>query len=286
MQAIDLHTHSIYSDGTLSPAGLVERAKEKGLRALAIADHDTIGGLLEGEEAARKADIEFVPACEVSVYEGDLQVHMLGYYIDPRSKILADKLAELITLREERNYNMRQALARLGIEISHEQLSEAAGHDIITRLHFAKVLRDIGQVESIQDAFDRYVSPGGLAYVPHKALTAKEGVELIKSAGGVPVLAHPYLYKLNNSQIEKTIKTLTAYGLMGLEAIYSSHTTGQTMQAMSWAKKYRLVVTGGSDFHGSNRPSTEIGIGKGSLFVPYSILEGLKQARDAVRNNS
>ena len=284
MQAIDLHTHSTYSDGTLSPTELVERAKEKGLCALAIADHDTIGGFMDGEQAALAAGIEFVPACEFSAYLGDLQVHMLGYYIDPTSEMLVDKLTELITIREERNHDMQQALARLGINISNEQLREAAGHDIITRLHFAKVLMSIGCVESIQEAFDKYVSPGGLAYVPHKALTAKECIELIKNAGGVPVLSHPFLYKLDDSQIEDTIQTLVDYGLMGIEAIYSSHTAQQTELAKFWADKYNLVVTGGSDFHGANRPAVDVGIGRGNLFVPYSLLEGLKQARDIVRS--
>jgi len=283
MQAIDLHTHSTFSDGTLTPTELVERAKARGLRALAIADHDTIDGLLEGEAAALAAGIEFVPACEISGYQDDLQLHILGYYIDPRSEMLVDKLAELITLREDRNYRMQKALGRLGINISHEQLRESAGYDIVTRLHFAKVLRDIGSAVSIQDAFDRYVSPGRPGYVPHEAITAKDCIELIRSVGGVPVLAHPFLYKLDDSQIESAIKTLAGYGLLGIEAIYTSHTPEQTELAKFWANKYRLTIAGGSDFHGDNRPRTEIGVGRGNLFVPYSVLEGLRQVRDSVR---
>ncbi|MCL2617332.1 MAG: PHP domain-containing protein [Defluviitaleaceae bacterium] len=283
MDRIDLHIHSVYSDGTLTPGELINRAKAKNLRAISITDHDTVDGLTEGENAATAANIEFIPGCEISAYHNDLQIHILGYHINPRSKTLATQFSKLAIIRDERNQHMLQALSRVGIDVSNEQLEQAASGEIITRSHFAKVLWHSGHANSIRDAFDRYVAPGGAAFVPHTAMTVRECIEFIRCEGGVPVLAHPFLYHLHEPQVESLVQTLAGYGLMGIEAIYSSHTTYQINQATRWANKYRLVVTGGSDFHGENRPSSDIGTGRGSLFVPYSIINNLQDARDSLR---
>ncbi|MCL2852375.1 MAG: PHP domain-containing protein [Defluviitaleaceae bacterium] len=282
MKPIDLHTHSIYSDGTLSPGEIVARAKTKGLAAISITDHDTVQGLSEGESAAAAAGIEFLHGCEISAYHGNWQVHILGYCIDPRSQTLAAQFEELAAIRDERNRKMLDALGRIGIDVSHDQLSYAAGCNIITRSHFARVLWNRGYARSIQDAFDKYVSQGAAAYVPHEAMTTRDCIEFIRREGGVPVLAHPFQYHTDDSRTGKLVEELAGYGLMGIESIYTSHTLSQTLQAKRWANKYRLVETGGSDFHGENRPAADLGVGRGSLFVPYSIIENLRQAKSGV----
>ena len=282
MDRIDLHIHSVYSDGTLRPKEIVERAKLKGLRAISITDHDTVDGLLEGESAAALAGIEFLHGCEISAYYNDLQTHILGYYIDPRSKTLAAKFKELAVHRDERNQDMIDALAQIGINLSHEQLAQVADGDIITRSHFAKALWVGGYADSISDAFYKYISPGCPGYVPHEALTAVDCIEFIRGEGGVPVLAHPFLYKMDDTQLERFVKTLVDSGLMGIEAVYSTHTHAQTQTARKWANKYRLVATGGSDFHGDNRPTADLGVGRGSLFVPYCIVDELRQAKESL----
>ena len=280
MKRIDLHIHSIYSDGTMSPSAIVERAKSKDLAAISITDHDTVDGLLEGENAAAEAGIEFIPGCEISTYHGEWQIHILGYHIDPRSRTLASQFQELASLRDKRNLDMLNSLAQIGVTIGQEQLEQAAGHSIITRSHFARVLWNMGHALGVQDAFDRYISPGGPAYVPHKAMTTRDCIEFIRREGGVPVLAHPFLYRLDDSTTERLVAALTEYGLMGIETFYTSHSAAQTAQARRWANKYRLVETGGSDFHGENRPAADLGVGRGSLFVPYSVINDLRQAKD------
>ena len=278
MDRIDLHIHSVYSDGTLTPTEIAERAKARGCAAISLTDHDTMDGVPECEAAAESVGLELVCGCEISTYYGPWQIHILAYLMDSQSRTLVEKFSELALKREERNREMLAALARIGINISADQIRSAAGRNIITRAHFARVLCAQGYAASIQDAFDRYVSPGGAAFVPHEAMTARDCIEFIRGEGGAPVMAHPFLYKMDESYIDRFVGKLASDGLMGIEAFYTSHSPSQTALARRLANKYRLVETGGSDFHGEDRPHTEIGVGRGNLFVPYSVIDNLHRA--------
>jgi len=271
----------MYSDGTLTPAEIAARAKLRGLAAISITDHDTVAGCAEGERAAAAAGIEFVHGCEISAYQDGLQLHILAYLLDPRSQTLAARFAKLARLRDERNRDMLAALTGQGMEIDEDSLRRCAGSDIVTRSHFAIALRDGGYVGSIQEAFDRYIGYGGSAFVPHEGMTVRDCIEFIRGEGAIPVLAHPFLYKLEDDRAEKLVAVLAGYGLMGIEVLYASHTVAQTGLAKRWAKKHRLVETGGSDFHGEHRPHTDIGVGRGDLFVPYSVVENLRVLQQA-----
>jgi len=283
MKCIDLHTHTIHSDGTLSPVKLVEQAHANRLCAISITDHDTIDALAQGQAAAERLGIEFVPGCELSVYEGDIQIHILGYYIDATNQALITQLENLRALRDQRNDSMLKALERLGMPIPRDVLRDMASSRLITRMHVAKAMKHLGYCRTYDEAFEKYISYGRPAFVPHESMSVSACIDVLRGAGGVPVLAHPYSYELNTEEIEPLIAKLASYGLEGLECFYHNHTKMQTKRALSWASKHRLLSTGGSDFHGANRPGVELGRGSGGLCVPYSVWENLANHVNKIR---
>jgi len=276
---IDLHVHTTASDGTLTPAELVARAQEKGLQAVAVTDHDTVEGLTEALAEAAKREFEVVPGVEISVdYRGG-EMHILGYYIDPCSGPLLAGLEQLQEYRRERNPKVIRKLREVGLHITLEEVAEAAGGNVIGRPHFAAVLVRKGYAANTQEAFEKYLGAGQPAYVKKEKLTPEEGIELIVRAGGLPVLAHPkYIRDHNPDRLSALLDKLKGAGLRGVEVYYTAHTPEETDLYLGLTRKHALLVTGGSDFHGANKPEIELGAGTGNLQIPYELLAELRKA--------
>ncbi|MDK2932726.1 MAG: 3,5-nucleoside bisphosphate phosphatase [Clostridiales bacterium] len=275
---IDLHTHTIASDGSMTPSQLVQYAAQKHLAAIAITDHDTVKGVEEAVVQGKQSNIEVIPGVEISVdFEGEM--HILGYFIDVESPILNNTLERLKTFRKQRNPQIIQKLNELGIEITMAEVQRKANSEIIGRPHIADVMIQKGYISSIDEAFDKYLDKGKPAYVKKQKLLPKEGIELIKQAGGFAVLAHPIYLEEEGVELEILLKQLIQYGLDGIEAYYSEYTKGTQNKYLAIANKYNLIVTGGSDFHGKTKPKLDLGTGYGALRIPYHLLERMKRAR-------
>ena len=276
MKTIDLHVHTTASDGTASPAEAVKLAKAAGLSAIAITDHDTVSGYAEAAEAGKALGVEVIPGIEISTKYGRA-VHILGYYIDPDSDKLAPVLEWVVRDRDERNRKMAELMAADGLPVSYEEMHRRFGA-VIGRPHFAEVLVELGLAKDVRDAFDRYVEKGQKYYLPRNFLSIERSVEIIREAGGIPVLAHPFQYKLDDAGLRELIEHCMESGLKGIECRYSGYSTEQSKYLGRLAEEYGLIKTGGSDFHGENKKHISIGTGTGALEVPYQYLEKLREA--------
>ena len=277
MREIDLHVHSTASDGTLAPAELVREAKRLGLAAIAITDHDTQSGYKPAREEGERLGVEVVPGIEISTkYTG--AVHILGYYIDVDSPALREVLDWIVRDRDERNEKMCALMAADGIDVTYEYMQKRFG-EVVGRPHFAQILVERGYAESIRDAFERYVEKGRKYYQGRSFLSLERSIELIREAGGTAVLAHPFQYRLDEAQLRGLIERCIASGVEGMECMYSGYGQDKVEYLSSLAEEYGLLRTGGSDFHGSNKPDIALGSGKGELCVPYELLEKLKAHR-------
>lgn len=274
---IDLHVHSTESDGTLSPHDIVCLAAEMQLSAVALTDHDTVLGLPAAREAAKKASIEFVPGLEFSTEYHGREVHILGYYMDETNPEFLQKLDHFCAAREERNRKMAIKLQEAGFSISYEILTDTYPDSVITRAHFARYLTDTGQVKDRETIFGKYLGDGCRCYVPREKITPHEAIDTIRSSGGLAYFAHPLLCRMDRDYLDAFVKTLSEHGLTGLEAIYSTYLPHQERDMKRLAQKYNLLISGGSDFHGSNKPHIRLGTGTGSLRVPYCCLEQMKE---------
>ncbi|WP_320171605.1 PHP domain-containing protein [Maridesulfovibrio sp.] len=280
MSAIDLHTHSTASDGTMTPAELVRAARDAGLSAIAVTDHDTIDGLPEALEAGVKAGVEVIPGCELSVQSETGALHIVGLWVDSYSYTLKKAFDKIRDRRKSRNEGMVAKLRDLGFEISMEELL-AQGAGTIGRPHMARIMVDKGYVSSFDEAFVDYLGKKGRAYMPKDNISAEQAFELLHSTGATPILAHPFLLNNNEEKLEKEIHRLKELGLEGIEVYYSSHTVEMTGFIKKMAKKYDLQPSGGSDFHGYVKPDIHLGKGAGNLFVHHSVLDGLKAFRQS-----
>lgn len=278
-EAIDLHVHSNCSDGTLSPSELVDHAIKKGLAAFALTDHDTVDGLGEAiRYASGLPDApEVIPGIELSTEYHGQDIHMVGLYIDYADKSFLNKLREFVDSRTNRNRKMCRLLQEAGLEVAYGDLLKAYPDAVITRAHYAGYLLEKGYVKSRQEAFDRYLGDHAPCFVPREKVTPAQAVRLILEAGGIPVLAHPILYHMGEKRLESLVAELKEAGLIGIEAIYSTYTSADERQIRMLAAKYGLLISGGSDFHGAAKPGLELGNGYGSLFIPYSLLEPIKE---------
>ncbi len=279
MRYVDLHVHSNASDGTLTPSEVVHLALQKNLAAIALSDHDTVKGVPEAISAAEGTTLEVVPATELSCYYQNVEIHVLGLFVDYRDADFQAKLEELEQERMQRNLDMIALFQRDNISITLEELQAGNPQSVITRAHFARVLVEKGYCKDKNAAFDRYVGVGCPYYLPKPQITPELSLPLITKAGGIPILAHPMLYKLGYRQVEELIQYLIPLGLKGIEAYHSSNNISQSDKLRSLALKYHLVVSGGSDFHGANKPDIELGTGRGSLRITESILDAIKQLR-------
>lgn len=283
MKQIDLHVHSNISDGTLSPSDIVELAYQAGLSAIALTDHDTVAGIEEALTAAEQyksseQPLEVIPGVEISVGYKNRDIHILGLMIDYKNKELVSALEHTRGERDIRNIKMAKNLADDGIDISMEKLlAQEPEGTVITRAHFAKYLAGHGYANSVKDALQTYLDIDGKYYVSREYISPEHAISLIKNAGGIPILAHPLLYKLPIPELESLVKHLAEHGLLGLEAIYSSNMGHDEQYVRKLANQYSLAVSGGTDFHGSNKPDLQIGTGRGNMAIDYCILKELKK---------
>ena len=282
MKPIDLHVHSTRSDGTYSPKELVDYALQKGLAAFAITDHDSIDGLDEAIDYAntlRQTDPdvpEVIPGIEFSTEYQGKDVHIVGLYIDYKTPGFQKYLVDFVNSRTLRNQKMCSRLQNdAGMDITYEKLLETFPNCVITRAHYARYMMSKGYVKSISEAFERYIGDHAPYYISREKVTPQQAIELILSAGGIPVLAHPLLYGMGKARLEALVAELKEAGLMALEALYSTYTTGEEREMRALALKYNLCISGGSDFHGDNKPKLDLGTGYGSLYVPYEVLTKL-----------
>ncbi len=279
MSEIDLHTHTTASDGTLSPKDLVLEAKKAGLKAIAITDHDTTSGLKEAKEMEKLVQVEVVAGCELSVEYPKGQMHIIGLWLPIEPKELNSYLEFLRDKRHYRNQQILDKLRKENIVISYEEVMEVAKGESVGRPHIATVLIQKGFVSSVQEAFDKYLGPNGKAYVPKIKLKPKQAIELLKKEKATVILAHPFSLNLDPVELKKELIRLKDWGLDGIEVFYSEHSEQQTKLYLDLAKKLDLLVSGGSDFHGGVKKDIKLGVGKGNLNLPYSILEKLKEDR-------
>ncbi len=247
----DLHTHSTFSDGTQTITENVAMAGERGLSGIAITDHDTTEGYAEAYSAAVDTDLEIIPGIEFSAeYEG-ASLHVLAYFVDPDNADLKAELKRLTDTRFRRGELMVEKLQELGYDISFERVREIAGDDLIARPHIADAMVEAGIVSESKEAFDRFISDGGIAYVPKHALDPVDSLALIKAAGGVCVLAHPGMWKGNGSVPDALIEQMAADGMVGLEVDHPDHDAEQRSYYGALADRLGLIRTGSSDCHGA-----------------------------------
>ncbi|WP_313529535.1 PHP domain-containing protein [Anaerotignum sp.] len=279
---IDLHTHSYCSDGTYSPEGLVVLAKKQGIRAIALTDHDTIDGLEAFMTAGKKHGIETIPGIELGA-QCDLfhqpELHIVGLGLDPKAPILDEQMETMRQNRMDRNIKMVNQLAQLGLNITIDDVMQNAGGEIITRAHFANVLLKKGYIYTRDEAFSKYLSHGMPGYVPKTLFTVEQCIQMIHQAGGISILAHPTLYGLAQDQLNTLCSNLAPLGLDGIECYYSAYTPAQRKNMLKLATKHHLYPSGGSDFHGDNKPLIRLGKGRGNLAIPYSIWANMKKRK-------
>ncbi len=281
MRFIDLHVHSSCSDGTLAPSDLVRHAVSCGLSAFALTDHDNTDGLAEAFAAAAEAGIELIAGIEFSTEYKGKDIHIVGLDFDWRNPEFQQNVDYYREERWRRNQKMIAIMAADGIDISCEKMKAAFGDTVWTRAHFARYLADHGYVSEMWEAFRTLLGDGCKYFVPRQKAHPAEVVDLIRRFGGIPVLAHPFQYSFSDGELRELLAGLMEAGLLGMEVYYSTHTPGQTAYLAALAEEISLASSGGSDFHGTNKPDIALGTGKGNLRIPYSILEGLRAKRDS-----
>jgi len=269
MSKLDLHIHSTASDGRLSPEEVVRKSAERGLTIIALADHDTVNGIVPALETARAfPGLKLMPCIEMSTGVSRGEVHVLGYFIDYTSQELGVRLERMRSSRQERAQGTIAKLRSLGIHIEWQRVQEIAGSGSMGRPHIAQAMLDKGYIASIKEAFTKYLSRDRPAYVEWKKMTPVRVVELILRANGLPVLAHP----LTIDDLDTVVVELKAIGLVGIEAYYNGYTADEVSRLVSLAQRYNLIATGGSDYHGLDA-STETMIG--GTDVPIEAAERL-----------
>ena len=286
---IDLHVHSNKSDGSLTPTELVALAVKKNLSAFALTDHDTIDGLQEALEAARIYNqslscdpasgqpLEVIPGIEFSTEYQGRDIHIVGLFIDFESPVFQRRVQAFVDSRIHRNQKMCRQLRQAGIEIEYEDLIREFPDAVITRSHYAQYMHQHGYIKTLREAFDRYIGDHGPCFVPREKITPVQAVELIRDVGGLSILAHPILYRMSDSALSALVQELKDVGLDGTEAIYCTYSPGEELAIRALAKRFGLLISGGSDFHGDAKPGLELGTGYGKLAIPEAILENMKQ---------
>ncbi len=278
---IDLHTHTTESDGTFSPQDLILEAKRIGLEALAITDHDTFAGYLQAMPYAEREGVRLLCGIELSTKLEEPKrktVHLLGYFLhNPPAPSFLEWITQAQQSRRDRNVRLAARLQSMGLDVRIEEV-ESMGRSMAGRPHFARVMVQKGYVLNPREAFDRYLDESAPAYVDRDEPTVKQGIALVHAAGGIASLAHPIrLGKQNRIEEEALVSRLAADGLGAIEAFHSDHSAADVVRYLGYANKFNLRVTGGSDFHGENKPNVRLGEGIGNLNVPLSVLDVLMQ---------
>ena len=281
---IDLHIHSTASDGSLTPADIIDHAQKLNLAAIAITDHDSVDGSKEALQIGIPPSLHFLTGVEISAahppfFPGSGSFHILGYAIHLDNRDLNQALSKLQDARKNRNPEILKRLNKLGFRISLEEVNQEVGEGQLGRPHIAYAMLKKGFVASINEAFDKYLGNAGPAYVDKDRIECEQAINIIRAAGGVPVLAHPALLNIDNDQnLDALLQNLAKIGLAGIEVYYPGHSPRQIRQYTELAEKYGLLMTGGTDFHGSITPDTKMGSGNGDLFVPYTLYKELINA--------
>ena len=273
---IDLHTHTLCSDGSMTPAELVKHAKRSGLSAVAVSDHDTADGVKEAMETGREIGIEVIPAIELSAVS-DTETHILGYFIDPDSTALVKAVDHIRDVRTQRIGETCEMLAKHNIHVALDEVKAKAGGGILCRAHIAKLMTEKGYSPSPKAAFAQWLNVGCPCYSESQALTDEEAVDLIRQAGGDAYLAHLHLTKKSGDELENFVGRLKSAGLTGIEGWYTDYTPEHEREYRVLAKKYGLKLSGGTDFHGAFKPHISIGRGLGRMEIPESVLDVMKQ---------
>ncbi len=276
MKTCDLHVHSVYSDGTWTPVQLLEEAERIGLGAIALTDHNTVAGLPEFLEAAKGREVEAVPGIEFSTDYEEKDIHILGLFIRPEHyDAITALLSDVQKRKDQCNRDLAEALTRAGYPIDYDAMKATTPDGQLNRAHFAAELVRLGYAQSRQDAFDRFLNPKCGYYHAPKRMTSFETIDFIKSLGAVAVWAHPYL-TLKPERVPIFLEEAVKHGLDGMETVYVTYDEATTRLAKETAKRFGLKESGGSDFHGDNKPDIFLGSGRGALAVPMALLEGLR----------
>lgn len=287
MNTVDLHVHSTCSDGTQTPAELVTLASSLGLSAFALTDHDTTAGIAEALQTSaslpEEKRPEVIPGIEFSTEYLGSDIHIVGLDMQFQAPEFQSTIASFRDDRLIRNKKMIARMAADHIDISYEAMVKAYGEQVWTRAHFARYLAAHGYVASREEAFASLIGEGCRYYVPRSRIHPEEAVGLIRRFDGIPVLAHPMLYHYDDTELRTLLALLKEHGLLGMEVYYSTHTPQQEAYVAALATEFDLLPSGGSDFHGANKPDISLGSGRGNLAIPYEILEALREARDRAR---
>lgn len=273
---IDLHSHTDQSDGALSPAELLDAARDCGIRVLGITDHDTFAGFDLALPLAPRAGIELVCGIELSTKLHGHSVHLLGYFFNGAPGAFRDWVADMQASRRDRNIRLAARLRELGMDITLEE-AEARGRGMTGRPHFARIMLEKGYVSNFRQAFDLYLDESAKGYVYRREPQFAESVERIRNAGGIASLAHPV--RVNGGlDIPSVLPELCDAGLNAIEAYHSDHSPDDVARYLDLARKYNLLVTGGSDFHGDVKPGVRLGTGEGNLSIPPDLIDRLRAA--------
>lgn len=274
---VDLHTHSYYSDGTVSPAEVVRLASEAGLTAAALCDHNTVAGLPEFLQAAAQSGLEGVPGVEVSTDYGNTELHIVGLYLRPESYApLTDALEEMLRRKQRSNRELVAALREAGLAVDYETIRRRSPDGFVNRATIAAELVRLGCAESVRDAFSRWLRPEHGYFHPPRRLDAVETIRLLKSLGAAAVLAHPLLSMKDEAALRGFLELAVPAGLDAMETRYSTYDEPTQQLASAIAREYGLLESGGSDFHGENKPDIRVGTGRGTLCVPDLFLERIR----------
>ena len=259
----------------MTPTELVTHAKESGIAAIALSDHDGVDGVREAMEVGARLGVEVIPAIEFSVVS-DTETHILGYFISPDSPAITEAMEKIYEAREYRADVTLAKLNELGFPITKEEVRAVAGGALICRAHYARVLQDKGLVGSVKEAFDTYLANGRPAYCGKQAITAQEAIDLIHRSGGIAFVAHLHLIRLSDEELYAFLGRLKAAGLDGIEGYYTEYTPEMQEKFRAMAEDLGLILSGGTDFHAAMKPHIAIGRGTGDLRIPYSVLENMK----------
>lgn len=277
MERIDLHVHTLASDGSDAPETVVRKAAAAGLRAVAITDHDTFAGLPEALAAGTARGIEVVPGVELSTVWGGEEVHLLGYFMDTEDTALCALMTRATDERNARNETMVQRLHDAGYPITMAELHAAfPGQTVLGRPHIAALLVQRGCIPTVSDGMRGLLGRGKRFYVPRYNIPLEDSVRALRAAGGVPVVAHLFKYRFDDAQRTALLAAAADAGALGLEVRYTTYTPEQTAAVQALAGHFGLVPTGGSDYHGLRKPDIALGSGRGDLCVPYAYLAGVK----------
>jgi 3',5'-nucleoside bisphosphate phosphatase len=274
---IDLHTHTTFSDGSLTPTELVEEAMALGLSAVAVTDHDTVDGLPEALAAGERLGIRVVPGVEINLEHEQVTMDLLGYFLNgsPSADLRAE-LSRLRGYRDERNERILKRLAELGYPLAPGELASAADNGAVGRPHIAEAMVRRGYVSSIREAFEKVLRRGAPAWVDRRRLSLSVAIRLLRGSGGLPVLAHPGLLRTDSAGLTRIVRDAGKLGLVGIECYHPLHDRAMVTQCLSLAGKYGLVPTGGSDYHGSVKPGIHLGQASLGQPLPDELLTNLE----------